>query len=269
MSAAAEDLRDVVQIGQGRRKVAVVHGWLAGAASWAPLWPHLDQERFTYAFVDLPGYGARRTTTNRCTVADASADVLASIHRLGWGRFTLVGHSMGGLIAQLAMVHAQDRVDGLVGICPVPASGSPLGEREVDFRRAVHDLAARAELVAASTGRRHPVGWSQEMAAASFATTSPAALEDYLTSWTTADIVEQVRGTGSSVCVLVGEHDPAYPLSRVRQTWGSHYPNLEVSVVPDAGHYPMSENPGELAAQVEGFLSRCATVDDVDRRTGS
>lgn len=254
----------VTLVGNGPSRVAVIHGWLDGADSWAPFWLHVNEHRYTYAFVDLRGFGDRREEAGRFTVAEAADDVQAAVDVLGWSRFALIGHSMGGLIAQLVMHRLRDRVSALVGVCPVPASGSPLGPREPDFRRAVDVDAARAALFAGSTSQRHPVEWSQKMAEQSLASTSPAALHGYLTSWTGTDISADVAGMETPISVLVGEHDPAYPVSRIERTWSTTYPDVEIATVAGAGHYPMVENPAELARAVESFIERRATAFDAD-----
>lgn len=243
-------------LGDGPRRVAVLHGWLGGADSWSPLWPHLDGQRFTYAFLDFRGYGGRIGEAGEHTMDEAARDVLARLDHLGWDEFSLVAHSMGGVAAQLVMAAAPQRVCGLFGVSPVPASGSPLGPREAVFRKAVVDLTTRAAIFGASTGGKHEEQWCEAMAAASAASTSPAALDSYLTSWTGADITERIAGITTPVSVVVGEHDPAYPLERVRQTWGRCYPTCELHVLADAGHYPMDENPSALAELMQEFLSR-------------
>src|SRR5690606_29151668 len=41
-------------------------------------------------------------------------DLLALADQLGWARFSLVGHSMGGMIAQEMALRAPDRIERLV-----------------------------------------------------------------------------------------------------------------------------------------------------------
>ncbi|MFD0591794.1 alpha/beta fold hydrolase [Catellatospora coxensis] len=40
----------------------------------------------------------------------------------------------------------------------------------------------------------------------------------------------------------------------MRATWLRWYPNAELSVLADAGHYPMEETPLALVAVIEKFL---------------
>jgi pimeloyl-ACP methyl ester carboxylesterase len=44
-------------IGRGPTKVLVIHGWFWDHRVFTPLFDALDGDRFTYAFVDIRGYG--------------------------------------------------------------------------------------------------------------------------------------------------------------------------------------------------------------------
>jgi len=57
------------------------------------------------------------------------------------------------------------------------------------------------------------------------------------------------------VLVLPGEHDPALGEAACRTTWLAHYPQAQLEVVRNAGHYPMDEAPVILATLVEKFLA--------------
>ena len=54
----------------------------------------------------------------------------------------------------------------------------------------------------------------------------------------------------------MGEHDPALSAAVMEQTWLVFYPNAELEVLANAGHYPMFETPAALVASIEGFLDQ-------------
>nr|WP_255347257.1 alpha/beta fold hydrolase [Serratia sp. FS14] len=58
--------------------------------------PYLDVASFTYVFADFRGYGASRELTGAYTTDEMVGDVVALADALGWRRFDVVGHSMGG-----------------------------------------------------------------------------------------------------------------------------------------------------------------------------
>jgi len=54
----------------------------------------------------------------------------------------------------------------------------------------------------------------------------------------------------------VGVNDPALSADVMEQTWLVFFPEAEMTILPDAGHYPMFESPVSLATSIEEFLGR-------------
>jgi pimeloyl-ACP methyl ester carboxylesterase len=78
---------------------------------------------------------------------------------------------------------------------------------------------------------------------------------DYLVAWAKTDIQAGVQGKTLPVLVLPGEHDPALGEATCRATWMQDYPNAQLEVLRNAGHYPMDETPIWLATVIEKYLA--------------
>ena len=74
-----------------------LHGWLDNGASFLPLAPYLDD--FHLVCVDLPGHGHSDHKTTPYVFVDWLDDLYQITQAAGWSRFTLLGHSLGALIA--------------------------------------------------------------------------------------------------------------------------------------------------------------------------
>ncbi|GAA2828567.1 alpha/beta hydrolase [Kitasatospora sp. CM 4170] len=242
-------------IGNGAHKVLVLHDWFGTSAGWGAFLDHLDPEAFGYAFLDYRGYGVRRDVVGEFTLAEIAADALALADQLGWEEFSLVGHSMGGKAAQRVLAEAPRRVRRLVGVSPVPASAYPLeGDAHDLFHGAADHPANRRAILDLVTGHRACGRWLDAMTARSLADSRPEAFAGYLDDWTTADFAAKVAGSSLPVKVFVGEHDPALSAEVMRGTWLTHYPQAELEVLSNAGHYPMHEVPVAFATALEAFL---------------
>ena len=215
----------------------------------------LDTQHFSYAFMDYRGYGARKGSGGPYTIAQIAHDALALADHLGWQRFSLVGHSMGGLAIQQVLADAPDRVQALVGITPVPAGGVPFDDAGwAFFSSAARDPAARKGIIDLTTGNRLTGVWLDAMVKSSLAHSDVEAFDAYLTAWAKTNILEHVQGKTLPVLVVAGENDPALGPETCKATWLQHYPNARLDVMSNAGHYPMDETPVALATVVEKFL---------------
>jgi len=114
--------------------VLFVHSYGGDTRHWAPALDHLRATRRACA-LDFRGHGRSDPPRDGDYSIEATAeDVGTAADALGLGRFVLVGHSQGALVAlAYAAVHP-DRVVGLllVDAPPDPASFPPEVHRQVD-----------------------------------------------------------------------------------------------------------------------------------------
>ncbi|WP_425244924.1 alpha/beta fold hydrolase [Streptomyces sp. NEAU-NA10] len=241
--------------GDGAHKVFAVHGWFADRSAFAPVLPDLDRTAFQYALVDLRGYGAAKDLGGTYATAEAAWDLVALADRLGWERFSVVGHSMGGAVGQRLLAHAPHRLRRLVGVSPVPASGLALPPEQWElFADAAHRPENRRVILDITTGGRRPAAWLDRMVARSLEVSDPKAFRAWLDSWAGEDFHERAEGATVPALAVTGALDPALSAELMRETWLRWYPRAELCELPAAGHYPMDETPLELIRVVEDFL---------------
>lgn len=242
-------------LGNGPHKVIALHGWFGSAQGWGPLCDVLDPQDFTYAFMDYRGYGASMTLAGEFSLAEISRDALGLADALNWERFSLVGHSMGGKAIQQILLDAPDRVRKLVAITPVPACPVPFDEQGwAFFSGAAKDPAARKGIIDLTTGNRLSGYWLDKMVEHSMQNSTVEAFAAYLEAWAKTDISERIKGNPTPVKVIVGEHDPSLNAGLMAQTYMQWFPNAELEVMANTGHYPIDETPVALATSIESFL---------------
>ncbi|GAA4624182.1 alpha/beta hydrolase [Actinoallomurus vinaceus] len=242
--------------GSGPHRVIALHGWFGDRGAFHKIRPYLNGQAFTYAFPDYRGYGEARGLTGEYTLAEVAADVIALADRLGWEEFSLLGHSMGGAVMQRVMLDAPGRVRRLAGVSPVPASGVPFDEQGwALFSGAADEPGNRRAIIDLTTGSRLPALWLEEMVACSLKNSTVPAFRAYLDAWARTDFHVEVVGNATPVLVISGGHDPALSADVMRATWLEWYPNAELTVFDDAGHYAMDETPLALVSAVERFLA--------------
>ena len=248
----------LVSIGSGDHHVLAVHGWFGSARGWGSLPDFLDRAAYTYAFMDLRGYGGRQEVAGEFTMEEAAADAIALADELGWDRFSVVGHSMGAKVALQVLLQAPDRVVKLVGLNPVPASAVPMDEQGwALFSGAAGNAGNRAAIINFTTGSKLTETFINLVVRHSLENSTQAAFAAYLQAWATSDFSDKVQpGTSTPVKLIVGVNDPALSADVMEQTWLVFFPEAEMTILPDAGHYPMFESPVSLATSIEEFLGR-------------
>lgn len=242
-------------IGSGSRRVLALHGWFGHAGAWGPLVEAIDTERFSYAFMDYRGYGRSTGLTGAYTMDEIAADALALADHLGWDSFSVIGHSMGGMAALRVLAEAPGRVERVVGINAVPASGYPFDEAGWGFfSSAAGSADVRYAILDLTTGKRLTPVFLQKVLASSLAHSTEAAFAGYLVAWGRTDFAKRLSGLHHPVHLIVGEHDPAVSVGLLADTTQKHLPQATVEVLTNAGHYPMFETPVALATILERQL---------------
>jgi pimeloyl-ACP methyl ester carboxylesterase len=247
-----------VTVGSGDHHVLAVHGWFGSARGWGSLPDWLDRSAYTWAFMDLRGYGDRRDVPGVYSIEEAAADAIAVADELGWDRFSLVGHSMGAKIGHQVLLQAPDRVRKLVALNAVPATEVPFDEQGwALFYGAAGNAGNRAAIIDFSTGNKLTRTFINHVVQQSLDNSTEEAFAAWLQAWAKTDLSAQVKtDTSTPVKLIVGVNDPAMSADVMEQTWRVFFPNAEMTILPDAGHYPMFESPVVLATSIEEFLAQ-------------
>lgn len=119
-----QSLLAIREVGQGPT-VILLHGISSGSASWVNVACQLAEHARVIAW-DAPGYGKSTALTNSCPKASDYAEKLVLlINQLAIKRCTLVGHSLGALMAMATAVELKEVVEQVVLISPARGYGDP------------------------------------------------------------------------------------------------------------------------------------------------
>ncbi len=266
--AGALDL-PVLEAGAGGRPLLLAHGFTGAGTDFED---HLDALAADGWHVVAPTHRGHLDSASPPEEADYSlallaGDLVALADGLGWERFTLLGHSMGGMAAQVLALAHPDRLDGLILMDthhgPLPIDAELAGEavalvREAGMAVLADVLAARAgenplETPAAARYRRdHPeVAELNDRKLRGCAAPMYAAMVTEMLGQD--DRLEALRGLSVPTLVIVGEQDR--PVLGASRRMAEAIPGARLEVIADAGHSPQMEAPEAWSRVVRGFLA--------------
>ena len=264
---------EISEAGVGGRPLLLLHGFTGAKEDFGEFIDPLSDLGWHVVAPDHRGHGksSKPDAESDYSIAILAKDALALADQLGWDHFVLLGHSMGGFIAQEMTLAAPERLDALVlmdtGHGAVVSLDPDLVESAISVVRA-GGIEALADILA---GRESPLdtpahkrllkerpGYA-EFEDYKFRTASPALYISLAAEMVRLpDNLERLRGLPASlpVLVIVGEQDT--PFLNASRAMADAIPNARLSVIPDAGHSPQFENPEGWWQELSGFLAGLA-----------
>ncbi len=116
--------------GQGPVAVLLLHGIGGGKSIWASALADIAGAGYRAVAMDFPGYGGSPGVPTLAAMVEATA---ALVRQLDAARTVLVGHSMGGMVAQALVAAQPQAVQGLVLACTSAAFGKADGDWQARF----------------------------------------------------------------------------------------------------------------------------------------
>ena len=101
--------------GRQRGTILLLHGWMVPSdPHWFRTFEVLQERGWRVVAVDARGHGRGLRTIKHFRFSDCAQDAIGLIRHLDCGPVTLVGYSMGGIIAQLVARNAPEELAGMV-----------------------------------------------------------------------------------------------------------------------------------------------------------
>jgi 3-oxoadipate enol-lactonase/4-carboxymuconolactone decarboxylase len=214
------------------------------------------RDRFEILLLDKRGHGLSEATPGPYTLSLLADDVVAALDALGWKTASVVGLSIGGLIAQAVALQAPERVECLVLMDTAARIGSDLAWSERIAIVQASGLDSLADGVASrwvtdafrSAQPAVYAAWRSMLKATSRAgyCGACAALRD-------ADLTDAVSSIRAPTLVLVGDQDAPTPPDLVRAT-ADRIPGARFELIANAGHLPCLEQPDAVARLIADHL---------------
>jgi pimeloyl-ACP methyl ester carboxylesterase len=239
-------------------RLVLVHGYLDGPVVWQRLLDHLDGLSSTAVCMRLTPIADRQLGSAELLEAYSRQVHLECAQSDGGAPVVLVGHSMGGAVAELAAAKGIQALAGLVLITPSPLRGVPLAAEVMQRFASRAGLTDRNEIRAGKRALAVDLDpAAQDILATATLDTGEAFALEQLRAWTGGHTQGLAPSLVELPVQLITTDDRFFTADLLRQE-ARRFRDVTHRHVAAAGHWPQLEQPELLAAAIQGFLARVA-----------
>ena len=223
----------VEESGAGEPALIFLHYWGGSSRTWRSVIDRLGGRPRCIA-LDQRGWGASTATDGRYGLYALADDVEAVTHQLGLDRYVLVGHSMGGKVAQIVAARRPKELVGLVLVAPAPPTPMPVPE-------------------VVRNGMFQSYG-SREGALQALAVLGGQPLSSEFREQVIEDVTAGLDAVKLPVAVIVGDRDQVEHEVALRKIFARFLPQASFLVLQGIGHLSPLEAPDALANACKSLL---------------
>lgn len=246
------------RIGSGDQPLLLLHDWPYSGAVWQDFVEALPQEKFTVCMPDQRGSGFSFQPASGYTLDRYAEDMVALVSHESEHfekKWVVVGHGMGGAIAQRLAILYGRKMAALVLVAPIPLSGLTLsGELGEILQKAASDPQALEEALPKLFGGALDDD-TRDLLLDDADATAPACVKESFAAWTQGGPAEKLSRVRVPVLIIAGGKDPLLSEELLRKEIAEPLKQAEVRVLPGLGHYIPLEDAPELAARIEQFVA--------------
>jgi pimeloyl-ACP methyl ester carboxylesterase len=237
---------NVVDTGGSGPALVFLHYWGGSSRTWLPVMERLAGTHRCIA-IDFRGWGQSGKETGDYRLKTLADDVIGVIRKLDLEEFFVLGHSMGGKVAQLLAARQPPGLKGLILYAPAPPN--PMNVPE-DVRKQYVGLYQSREGAETVINNLTPHPMSRVLREQIIEDTlrgSPGAKR----AWPEVGMVTDIRDEASRITVpvhiIAGGDDSVEPEASLRAAFGKVLKHVAFVVIPGVGHIAPLEAPSKLA----------------------
>ncbi len=256
-----------VTMGEGGEPIVFIHGFSSSLYTWRSCLEPISKQYRVFA-LDLKGFGFSGKPVSQYTIDEYVDFVIHFMDALGLERATLCGNSMGGNIAWRAALKYPDRVEKLI---LVDAAGYPSSRTGLPLTIRIGRLPGVGELLGGLTTRGR-IRDSLESAYFDDAKVTDRTVDTYYYSLRTDGgmraVLARIRSPRSKIeewrvripelslptLIVWGANDTWIPPEDAEK-FHRDISGSKLVIIPQCGHLPQEEKPGEFTVAVLDFMS--------------
>ena len=247
-----------IDLGAGEPAYLFLHYWGGSSRTWEGVIADLEADARCVA-LDQRGWGRSQALDGRYDLDAMADDVEDVVAALKLKHYVLVGHSMGGKVAQIVAARGASPLAGLVLVAPAPPEAMPVSTEQ------------RAAMLASYTSRKgieqalsilagRPLGDKREQVVIDTLSGAWKAKREWVERGMLAAVSPGLRDFTGPVRVVVGELDKVERPEALRAAFAELLPQATVETILEVGHLSPLESTSAIASACRDFAALLPTL---------
>jgi pimeloyl-ACP methyl ester carboxylesterase len=241
--------------GAGDLAFLFLHYWGGSSRSWEGVAAELAKSHRAIA-IDHRGWGDSDVAPDdNYRITDFADDAQGVIEALNLKNYVLVGHSMGGKVAQLLASRQPDGLNGLVLVAPSPPFPMAIPAEQIEIMTHAYDSAESVGWVLDNVMTGHRLEGAVRL---QIIEDSLRGAQQAKVAWPTValheDISNEVASINVPTLIIGGELDKIDSAEMLRQEVLPRIAHARLKVLPGVGHLSPFEAPEAIAREILTFL---------------
>lgn len=243
----------VEQSGRGELALVFLHYYGGSSRTWDAVAKQLA-DKYRIVATDHRGWGQSEAPSDGYGIADMAADAQGVIDALALERYVLIGHSMGGKVAQLIASHRPAGLAGLVLVAPSPPTPMLLSDAERATLAGAYQTRESVEFVIDNVLTAKPLDVAQRgQVIENSLKGAPQAKAGWPNLALPEDISSEVTAIVTPTIVISGELDRVDRIETLQAELLPRIPHASLHILPETGHLSPLESPVEVASIIGRF----------------
>ena len=234
-----------------------VHGFLGSTDMWSPQIEYF-KEHYRILTPALPGFGKSKILKSCDTIECMAKVILESLKKKKIERFYLLGHSMGGMIAQEIAKLASKKILKLICYGTGPSGNIPGRFETIDQSRKnlkINGLESSAYRIAKTWFIEEDKAKYFYLCENAAKQTSVEAADNGLIAMKNWSGVDNLKNIKNKTLIIWGDQDKAYNYSQV-ETLNNNISDSDLIIIKGCSHNVHLEKPDEFNNAVNEFLKK-------------
>ncbi|KAA0097954.1 alpha/beta fold hydrolase [Mycolicibacterium sp. P1-18] len=232
-----------------------LHYWGGSHRTWIPVVDRLPPHHAAVTY-DQRGWGASNRMPGPFELDQLADDALHVVESCDLRSFVLVGHSMGGKVAQVLAARRPAGLAGVVLVAPAPPAPAGVTAAQRDaLLHAYDDAETVGQAIDHALTRRGLPPELRVQVVEDSLRGSPGARDAWPRRGIVEDVGDAVANIDVPVLVLAGDDDRVDPPATLATHLLPRIPTATMDVLVGTGHL----SPLEVPDQVSGYVNRFVT----------